>query len=175
MKFKATKSMSAAELMGRLGSNPDWVRRNAEREAQRETAATRMREKMMPEESPIVAELSSIGINVSSVWELVNAKWSYPAAIPILTTYLQQVHHPVLREGIARALTVPEAKGISGHVIVNELRQAESHKIRWVLANALTVVADASLMETLKALISDNRYADVRERLKVAVENIAAT
>jgi len=177
MKFKPSKSLSATELMNRLQSDPDWVRENAEREARHKAAVEQRREEMRPEQTPLLADLAAAGVKVDSVWDLVNAKWSYPAAIPVLAAHLQRVRHPVLREGIGRALTVPEAQGAAARVILSELQRPSGespHSVRWVLANALTLAGDESIMDEIKALIADDRYADVRERLTTAVERIGS-
>ena len=171
MKSKPPKSISAAELMNRLQSDPEWVRESARREAEHRAAVEQRREELKPEQTPLLAELAGIGIKVNSVWDLVNSKWSYPAAIPILSVYLQRVRHPLLREGIARALTVPEARGIAGRVILAELQRPHDqspHAVRWVLANALTVVADETMADAIDVLTADDNYADVRERLTTA-------
>jgi hypothetical protein len=175
MKFKPTKTISAAELMSRLQSDPDWVRENAEREARHKAAVERRRDEMRPEQMPLLADLAAAGVKVDSVWDLVNAKWHYPAAIPVLAAHLQRVRHPVLREGIARALAVPEARGAAGRVLLSELQRPSGespHSVRWVIANALTVVGDDGIVDEIKALIADDRYTDVRERLTTAVERI---
>jgi hypothetical protein len=177
MKFKPTKSMSAAELMSRLQSDPDWVRENAERDARHKAAAEQRREEMRPEQTPLLADLAAAGVKVDSVWDLVNARRPYPAAIPVLAAHLQRVRHPVLREGIGRALTVPEARGVAARVILSELQRPSGespHSVRWVLANALTLAGDDSIVDEIKALIADDRYTDVRERLTTAVEEIGA-
>lgn len=177
MKFKPTKSMSAAELMGHLQSDPEWVRQNAEREARHKAEVEQRREEMKPEHTPLLADLAVAGVKVDSVWDLVNEKRPYPTAIPVLTAHLQRARNSVLREGIGRALTVPEARGASARVILSELQRPISespHSVRWVLANALTVAGDSGMVNELKALIVDDRYADVRERLKKAVENIGS-
>jgi hypothetical protein len=123
MKFKPSKSISAGELMSRLQSDPEWVRENAKREAQHRARVEQRRQELRPEETPLLAELAAVGINVDSIWDLVNAKWPYQAAIPVLSAHLQRARHPVLREGIARALTVPEARGIAGRIILAELQR----------------------------------------------------
>jgi hypothetical protein len=177
MKLKPTKSMSAAELMSQLQSDSDWVRENAEREAQHKAAVQQRREEMKPEHMPLLADLAAAGVKVDSVWDLVNAKWAYAAAIPVLTAHLQSVRHSVLREGIARALTVAEARGEAARVILSELQRpiGESpHSVRWALANALAVAGDRSMVSEIKALVVDDRYADARERLTRAVENIGS-
>ena len=177
MKFKPTKCMSAAELMSRLQSDPDWVRENAEREATHKATVEQRREEMRPEQTPLLADLAAAGVKVDSLWDLVNAKWPYPAAIPVLAAHLQRVRHPVLREGIGRALTVPEARGTAARVILSELQRPSNespHTVRWVLANALTLAGDDSIVDEIKALIADDRYTDVRERLTTAVEKISS-
>lgn len=177
MTSKPSKSISAAELMNRLRGDPEWVRENAKREAEHKAAIEQRREELRPEQTPLLVELAAIGIKVDSIWDLVNAKWSYPAAIPILCSYLQRVRHPLLREGIARALTVPEARGIAGRIIIAELQRPHDespHAVRWVLANALTVVADESMVGAIEGLIADDQYADVRERLETALRRLTA-
>ena len=177
MKFKPTKSMSAAELMSRLQCDPDWVRENAEREAKHKAVVEQRREELRPEQTPLLADLAAAGINVNSVWDLVNAKWPYPSAVPILAAHLQRVRDPVLREGIGRALTVPEARGAAARVILSQLQRPfceSSHSVRWVLANTLTLVGDKSMVDEIKALIADDQYADVRERLTTALEKIGS-
>jgi hypothetical protein len=177
MKFKPTKSMSAAELMSRLKSDPEWVRQNEEREALHRAKATQLNVELEPEEKPLLAELAVLGYRVQSVWDLVNSKTSYSAAIPVLLKYLQIARHPVLREGIARALTVREARGIAGPAILGELKQRgeeSPNQARWALANALTVVADASMADEIETLIRDARYNDVRDPLKLAIKTHAS-
>jgi hypothetical protein len=175
MKSKPSKSISAAELMSRLQSDPDWVRENAARETEHKAAIEQRREELRPEQTPLLAELASVGVSINSVWDLVNAKWSYPAAIPVLSAHLQRVRHPLLREGIARALTVPEARGVAGRVILSELQRPHDqspHSVRWVLANALTVVADATMADAIEGLIANDDYSDVRERLTTALRKL---
>ena len=118
-----SKPVSAADLMSRLQSDPEWVRENTKREVRRKAAAEQRRQELRPEEMPILAELAAVGTKVDSIWDIVNAKWPYPAAIPVLAAHLQRTHHPVLRDGIARALTVPEARGEAGHIILAELQR----------------------------------------------------
>ena len=166
------KSMTAAEAMAVLQSDPEWVRKNEERERKRKS----LEEMLALEEKPILAELADAGVRVSSVWDLVNAKFSYTAAIPVLSRHLRSPYHPKIREGIARALTVSEARGVASRTILDELeRQDESpREIRWVLANALTEAADLDMVDEIKTLVADARYEDVREILKLALKTLAA-
>lgn len=176
MKFKPTESISAAELMNRLKSDPAWVQQNAEREAKHQASVAKLRTELGPEVTPLLAELATVGIHVACVSELINAKWSYAAAVSVLSKHLQKVRHPVLREMLARALTVKEVRGIAGRTILGQLQRADeqSREVRWALANALTEAADEEIVEEIKTLVVDVDYEDVHEILKRALKSLAA-
>lgn len=165
-RVKAKKSMTAMELDELLHSCPEWVAQNAEREAKRQAAELRFR----AEEEPMIADLAKAGFKVGSVWDLVNTNKSYPAAIPILLDHLRRAYHKDIRNGIIRALTVKEAKGIVGSIILDELHGETDEENRWVLANALTVVADHANRESIQTLLDDPTYEDVRQQLTEALK-----
>jgi len=176
--MKTKKRETAAEFMARLHSDPEWVRKNAEREARTKALEARFD----AEERPILNDLAEVGCTVSSVWDLVNSSASYPHAIPVLLKHLQQPYHPRILEGIVRALTVKEARGAPAHEILDELKRRtvpspsddRPGDVRWALANALTVVADASMINEIKALVRDDCYQDMKERLETALKNLGA-
>ncbi|MEO0249525.1 MAG: hypothetical protein ABIN58_08295, partial [candidate division WOR-3 bacterium] len=63
------------------------------------------------EDQVIVCALrDEAGLEVSSVWDLVNTSEPYPEAIPVLIKLLSQIEEPHMKEGIVRALTVKEAR-----------------------------------------------------------------
>lgn len=104
------------------------------------------------------------------MWDLVNTNARYPAAIPILLDHLRRSYHQRIREGVIRALTVKEAKGVAGGDILDELRQETDSENRWALANALTVVAEHKDAASIQALLDNPEYADVSERLGEALK-----
>jgi hypothetical protein len=165
------KRVTSAELMARLQSDPEWVRRNAEREARhREFTALLARD-----ERPIVDELVAAGHRIQSVWDLVNTSESYPAAIPILIKHFQGNYHPRVIQGIIRALTVKEARPAAGRPILDRLKgtnDPHGSETRWLLANALIKVANASLADELLALYEDPAYDDVHERLRKTLRRL---
>src|SRR5437868_2471251 len=75
------------------------------------------------DEKPLVEALAGAGRPVKSVWDLVNTAESYPEAIPVLIEHLQQPYQFVTREGIARALTVKEARGAAARIVLEELKK----------------------------------------------------
>jgi hypothetical protein len=168
-KRKYSKPMTAEELMTQLRKDPEWIRRNDERQRKRQELEALLEEN----ERPIVEELNSVGRPVTSVWELVNTTETYPEAIPVLRRHLSRPYHPKIREGIARALAVREARGATARDILNELKrscQQDENQFRWALANALTVAGDVTLVEEIKAIIADRRYEDLRQILELALK-----
>src|SRR5882672_7894730 len=147
MKFKSQASMSAQELLDRLRADPEWVRENEERAKRHQASVAQLQSELAPEEAPLIEALRQAGYEVTSVWDLVNSDQPYPGAIPVLCEFFKGSCHPVLREGIVRALTVPESRGVATTNLLTALMRSgerESPSVRWALANALTVVADKS-------------------------------
>lgn len=60
-------------------------------------------------EEPLVQALNGIGLDITSVWDLVNTTDRYDSALPILAEHLERDYPPEIQEGIARAMGVPEA------------------------------------------------------------------
>jgi hypothetical protein len=74
-------------------------------------------------------------------------------------------------------LTVKEARGIAGYEVLDELKRRANERpdeVRWTLANALTVIADASMIDDIKRLLEDSRYTREREVLRRALKKASA-
>jgi len=170
--------MTAAEALAILQSDAEWVRQSKEREEKHNAQVARIQAETESEEKPLLAELATIGIKLDSVWDLVNTDQHYPQAIPVLLKHLPLVHHPIMREGIARSLTVREARGSAGPLIIQELadeKDLPGSEARWALAHALTVVADRNSIPAIKQLLADIRYADIHDRLQATLKRLRVT
>src|SRR5688572_11055188 len=100
------KRLTAREILDRLHADPAWVAAQAEREADR----FKLKQVLQKAQEPVIEDLAKVGFLVNSVWELVNRPNDYSNAIPILIDHLK-VKYPVqIKEGIARALAVPDAR-----------------------------------------------------------------
>lgn len=99
------RPMTASELVAVLSADPEFVAREARKEAQRLVHVARMREAEMP----LIEELASAGYVVDSAWDLVNTTASYPDALPVLFRHLQRPYPEPIRAGIVRAMGVREA------------------------------------------------------------------
>jgi len=87
----------------------------------------------------LIDELANMGIKINSIWDLVNTKSKYTKAITVLIKYLPLVNYVRNKEGIVRALTVPEAKGLAVPLLVNEYLKLpnDQENLKWVIGNAV--------------------------------------
>jgi|GEM_PF-2544630 len=92
-------------------------------------------------QEPLIRDLHDLGIKISSVWDLVNTKLSYPEAIAALGKHLVLDCHIRIKEGIVRALAVKEAKGKFTAELINLYSQLANNKtnesLRWAIGNTL--------------------------------------
>jgi hypothetical protein len=89
--------------MTELRDDPEYQLKMAAAEAEREEHASRSR----TAEQPIVADLRSAGVEVNSVWDLVNTSDPYPGALPVLMEHLERGGYPERAvENLGRALAV---------------------------------------------------------------------
>jgi hypothetical protein len=165
---RGRKKVGAWDLMQELQSDPEWVRQNADREAKQAAAEAQFR----VEEDPIIVDLAKVGLEVGSVWDLVNSSASYSEAIVVLLDHLRRPYHSRIRNGIIRALTTPEARSVAGQDVLRELGHEKDSENRWALANALTVVADRDDADQIRRLADDPAYEDIHERLEEALKKL---
>lgn len=159
------KRITAGELMERLNADPRFVAERAAREAALQKRAA---ERWLAER-PLVHELRNAGISVDSVWDLVNTNDSYVDALPILFSHLQREYPVPVREGIARALAVPEAR--SGWEILTRLfREERDRRAKDGLAVAISEAADDTVIDDVIDLARDTEQGSSRVLLLRALE-----
>lgn len=99
-----------------------------------------MRTQTDTKETLLVAELRQCGLDVSSVYDLVNTSQSHSNAYPVLVRHLELRHDSRIREGIIRALTVRDAGEEVESALLSEFKTETDPTLKWVLANALRTV-----------------------------------
>ncbi|MGE3731245.1 MAG: hypothetical protein AB7F83_11920 [Lysobacterales bacterium] len=169
-------SVTAAELMAELQRDPEYRGRMEKQEQEHQSRVTEWRRA----EQPLIDELRAAGFDVESVWDLFNRKepWNkkelirpYLEALPILFKHLQLPYPDRVREGIARALAVPEAR--SGWGILKAVFEADpSHSgagSKFAVGLALATAADDSVLEELIRLACDSRHGESRVALLLAL------
>lgn len=122
----------------------------------------------LDESRRVVEALEAVGLQVESVYDLVNSSTSYPEAIPTLVELLRNgIRDERVAEGVVRALGVKEARGVAAAPLVEEFKRAPSDRwtYKWAIGNALLVVADKSVVGDICGLVSDKRHGRAREML----------
>jgi hypothetical protein len=139
------------------------LRRTKEEERQKCVAEWRQAE------TPLVSELGEAGFVVRSVWDLVNTSRPYPQAVPILLKHLQRPYPPTVREGIARALAVPDAK-LGRPLLLSLYREEQEPRAKDGLAVAIAATTDESVVADVISLARDVQNGPSRLLLLRALE-----
>ena len=77
----------------------------------RDERASRLKAMYAYDQKEMIGELKALGINIQSVWDLVNSPNNYTCAIPILLKHLSEPHYPRVLEGIVRSLAIRDLRG----------------------------------------------------------------
>jgi hypothetical protein len=121
-------------------------------------------------ERPLAEELKAAGFDVESAWDLFNRKepWNkrerikpYAEALPILLKHLGRDYPPAVREGIARAMAMPQSR-FAWHDLVRFYRDEKPNRAKDGLAVAVAAAADASVLDELIALAKDRKQGGSR-------------
>lgn len=159
------RKVTAAELLAKLHSDPEWLDEQAKLE---QTFDARSAE-LQAAEAPLVNELRSLGLEVGSVWDLVNSADPYPAALPLLLDHLGRDYPSAIREGIARALAVPQA-GFARDALIRAFKTEEESRVKDGLAVAVAETTDPSSFDDLVSLLMDRQNGGSRLLLLSALE-----
>ncbi|WP_158655997.1 HEAT repeat domain-containing protein [Sphingobacterium sp. HMA12] len=162
--------ITAAELQHQLLQNEDyqkWLR-------EKERVRIALEEAYAEDEKPLVEDLRQVGVDVKSVWNLVNTKSSYKSAIPVLLAHLPMQYHLKNKEGIIRALAVKEARGIACSAILEEYHKTPKHDFnyRWLLGNTMAVIITADYIEDVIAVVQERDNGESRQMFVKALANM---
>lgn len=141
------------EYLAELKARGVW-----EKKELREAAAAEwdrlVREELARDEATVVQDLRSVGVNVNSVWDMVNRKESFPSAVPVLRKHLELSYPPKVREGIARAMSESAARPYWNDLVRLYKRESEG-PVKDALAVALCGAAGPEQFDDLIALSLD--------------------
>ena len=153
------KAVTAEEFLRELESTPGW---KAKQTAQEAEVASRQA-KMAKVEAPLLADLRRSGVDVRSIWELVNMPTVYENAFPVLIEHLQRTYPDEVLEGIARALASPKARSYLGLLVdLYMTRHNVGVKFADGLAVAIAAMAAKDDVPVLEALLRDRRCGESR-------------
>jgi hypothetical protein len=145
------RAKTAAELMAELQADRAFVDERARREQELAQRAAAWREA----EAPLVAALRGVGCDVESVWDLVNTSVSYAAAVPVLLEHVERPYPDRVREGIARALGVPEASPAADTLLRLYRAEPAATDAKQGLAVAVANAAGDARLDDVIALAAD--------------------
>ncbi|MDR6290869.1 hypothetical protein E9232_003395 [Inquilinus ginsengisoli] len=115
-------------------------------------------------ERPIIVDLSRMGFNVNSVWDLKAKYANYDGAISILLKHIVLDYPDIIKEGIARALAVPAGKSQFGFLIslFESSKKSNQPQFREGLASAISELAGDEDIDQIIRLITDESHGEVR-------------
>ena len=162
----ATELMALKEEMRR--DDPVYRAQAAAVEAERRERVEGLREA----EQPIVQDLQSAGVEITSVWDLVNTSVPYPDALPVLLDHLQRGGYPdKVMESLGRSLAVRPAS-FAWEVMRELYLSARGPGEEEGLAVALAASATADHLDALVALVHERSRGDSRIHLLRAVKRV---
>lgn len=123
----------------------------------------------------IVGALRAVGVEVESVYDLVNSKKPYPAAIEVLIGHLELgiTDEGNLREGVIRALTVKEAIGIASPALLSEFNRTTNPIVNWAIGNALGLTMTQRELGGVLKIVANREYGSARQMLVLALGKFA--
>ena len=152
------RPVTAAEFVADLAADSERQERAEEFARELEHRAEQWR----AAETPILDDLSAVGVDVRSVWDLVNTDEPYPEALAILMEHLEYGRYPDrVMEGVGRALAVKPAVEF-WHRLVGVYRGAASPGQAEGAAVALAACAAERHVDELIGLLSLNERAGTR-------------
>ena len=157
--------------MAKLSRDPRFVANKRRREQEE----LRLSNALKAEEGPLLSDLKSVGVSVETVWDLVNTREPYPSAVPVLMQHLSEPYSIRIKEGIARALTVPYGGRDALAAVMEEFERQNAtseNSLKWVLGNAIAVLAGPADAEVLIQLATDTSNGKSREMIVLALPRL---
>jgi hypothetical protein len=153
--------------MDQPDSDPEFQARRVQREAE----FARRKAELDNAEIPLIEALHAAGVLVNQVWDLVNTRKPYPAALPVLIEHLRKTYPVEIREGIARALAVRES-AFAWDTLAELFRQEQAPRVHEALALAVSEATDKRNLDKLIALAKDKVNGNDRLHLLPALKRL---
>jgi len=167
---KKSGYMTLAEHEAMLKAEGKWDEYQARINQRSEELAKRKAEWAAAEVS-LVDALRSTGLDVRSVWDLVNTAEPYPEAIPVLFRHLHKPYPERIVEGIVRALAVPESRPRWDELrdFYESAPSRATGGLRWAAGCALGAAADDGVIGEVLRIAGDQGYGFDRAPLLPAL------
>lgn len=188
------KPATAGQVLSRLESDPAFLARRDERERKRKEFGRQYRAAAKPIEDDLAAigyddkylanqakeNLVMATIAKDTPWSalswMANTDEAYPTAIPILVKHLLLEYPTAIKQTMARALTVKEARGLANQVVLDEYARTpfmERKNHKWELASCLNAIARFEDVPRLCEFVRDKSNGWTRDMLVRALGRFA--
>lgn len=167
---RRASAKSAGELMAELQKDPAFL----ERQSQRENEIQQHLENYGASAAGVLADLAAVGFDVQSIGDLRRLNTPYHDAVPVLMHWLPRIRNDAVREDIIRTLSVPWATD-AAPLLVTEFEQADDTSgtgFRWLVANALEVLANDDIAEHLIRMATESRFGKAREMIVLGLAKL---
>jgi hypothetical protein len=141
-------SKNAPELTGEIAPDPHFTaqRTHIETERARRVAAIAADERSLRE------ELRAAGVEVGTVYDLVDDRKTPVAGVPVLVRHLQLPHEETTVEGIVRALSYADLREFALEPLKAWFAGRRKRVQRFIAANALASMADLDELDDLEGI-----------------------
>lgn len=168
---KRQVDISAAELMAQLAGDEHHISQSAAAQLKRDVRTQQLHDA----EQPIVRQLRGLGLDIASVWDLVNTSEPYPEALPVLLRHLERGGYPDrVMESLGRAMAV-RASSFAWASLRDVYLAAQGPGDEEGLAAALAAAATASHMDDLLALVADESRGQTRLHFLGAIKRVGGS
>jgi hypothetical protein len=142
------RSKNSPEPVGDVVPDPSFtaLRSQIEQERARRAAA------IASDEDSLREELRAVGVEVRTVYDLVDDTETPIAAVPVLVRHLQLPHEVITLEGIVRALSYAHLRSHALEPLKVWFAGRRSRVQRWIAANALASMSDLDELENLEGI-----------------------
>jgi tetratricopeptide (TPR) repeat protein len=163
------KPKSADEFMRELEADPD----HQAAQAKQESELAEQEERYAEAEAPLVQALAEVGVEVESVWDLVNTRDDYSEAIPVLEEHLKDDSYPDrIREGIARALSFRKAAPAWPTIVDLYRSTTDSFDLQQGLAVAMAGTVTDETVDELVAEAGREEHGESRLLLLLGLKRL---
>jgi len=139
---------NSPEPGGEIVPDPSFtaLRTQIEQERARRAAA------IAADEDSLREELRAVGVEVRTVYDLVDDTVTPLAAVPVLVRHLQLPHEVITLEGIVRALSYSHLRSQALEPLKVWFAGRRARVQRWIAANALASMADLDELDDLDGI-----------------------
>lgn len=153
--------VTAGELVTELQSDTAWVSQSQQRNQELAERAARIAR----EEAPVLSALADVGVITASIWSLWAAAKPDEKGVAVLIEQFHLPYSSTIRDHIARALGVSQARHLAWDFVVAEIRKGHPSEVTQGLFAALAGTAKRDDASLLVEMLSDERLAPERAML----------